>query len=113
MTWENPRPDVAIEAIDFRSKQTACGPFLVAITVEAPDSPEFWMSEARELGAQGEWAKALSALDQAARRQPSRPELWLEKEKLLNERGRRTKPLTRCLALSNSRPPTRRLSARC
>jgi tetratricopeptide (TPR) repeat protein len=87
MTWENPRPDAVIETIDFRSKQTRCGPFLVAITVETPDSPEFWMSEAQELGEKGEWAKALAALDQAAQRLPSRPEVWIARAKLLESAG--------------------------
>lgn len=87
MTWENPRPDVAIETIDFRSTQTRCGPFLVAVTVETPDSTEFWMSEARELGEKGEWAKALAALDQAAQRLPPRPEIWIARAKLLERSG--------------------------
>jgi eukaryotic-like serine/threonine-protein kinase len=33
-TWSNPRPDLAIETIDFVSKRAGVGPFLVAITVE-------------------------------------------------------------------------------
>ena len=33
-TWENPRPDVAIAAIDLISAQAASAPFVLAITVE-------------------------------------------------------------------------------
>ena len=33
-TWENPRPDVAIESLDFASKETKAAPFLVAITAD-------------------------------------------------------------------------------
>jgi len=33
-TWENPLPDFEVESIDFATAKTACGPFLVAITVE-------------------------------------------------------------------------------
>ncbi|HEY5910442.1 MAG TPA: WD40 repeat domain-containing protein, partial [Verrucomicrobiae bacterium] len=32
--WENPRPEVPVESIDFISTMTACHPFLVAITAE-------------------------------------------------------------------------------
>lgn len=32
--WENPRPDVPVETIDFISTMTACNPFLIAITAE-------------------------------------------------------------------------------
>lgn len=41
-TWENPRPDVAIESIDFVSYQgTECAPFCVAMTIDNPrDAPE-------------------------------------------------------------------------
>jgi hypothetical protein len=93
MTWVNPRPDVTIETVDFQSKQTKCGPFLVAITVETPDSPESWMSEAQELGEKGEWAKALAALDQAAQRLPHRPEVWIARERLLESSGQTNEAL--------------------
>jgi hypothetical protein len=33
-TWENPRPDVAIAAVDFASTLTRAAPFLVAVTAE-------------------------------------------------------------------------------
>jgi len=33
-TWENPRPNVEIAALDFSSAMTRCGPFLIAITAE-------------------------------------------------------------------------------
>jgi hypothetical protein len=33
-TWENPRPDVIIETIDFLSHNAKAAPFLVAITAE-------------------------------------------------------------------------------
>jgi eukaryotic-like serine/threonine-protein kinase len=33
-TWENPRPDVEVETIDFISAMTDSAPFLIAITVE-------------------------------------------------------------------------------
>jgi WD40 repeat protein/serine/threonine protein kinase len=33
-TWENPRPDVVIASLDFASKMTRCGPFLIAVTTE-------------------------------------------------------------------------------
>jgi hypothetical protein len=33
-TWENPAPAVRLETIDFVSAQTACSPFLIAITLE-------------------------------------------------------------------------------
>jgi hypothetical protein len=33
-TWENPRPDVAIETLDFISQMTAAAPFVLAITAE-------------------------------------------------------------------------------
>jgi hypothetical protein len=33
-TWDNPRPDVPLETLDFASKLTRCGPFLIAITAE-------------------------------------------------------------------------------
>ncbi len=33
-TWQNPRPDVEIASLDFISKLTKCGPFLIAITAE-------------------------------------------------------------------------------
>ena len=33
-TWENSRPDVAIESLDFVSKMTKAAPFLVAITAD-------------------------------------------------------------------------------
>jgi WD40 repeat protein/serine/threonine protein kinase len=33
-TWENPRPDMEIASLDFVSKLTKCGPFLIAITAE-------------------------------------------------------------------------------
>jgi hypothetical protein len=32
--WENPRPDVEVRSIDFVSRGTRSGPFLVALTVE-------------------------------------------------------------------------------
>jgi hypothetical protein len=34
MTWENPKPDQKLKSIDFRSTNTACPPFCVAITAE-------------------------------------------------------------------------------
>jgi eukaryotic-like serine/threonine-protein kinase len=33
-TWDNPRPEVEVESIDFTSTTTQCAPFLVALTVE-------------------------------------------------------------------------------
>jgi len=33
-TWENPRPDVIIDRIDFVSRKTEAAPFLVALTAE-------------------------------------------------------------------------------
>jgi tetratricopeptide (TPR) repeat protein len=33
-TWNNPRPDVQIESLDFVSSVTQAGPFLIAITAE-------------------------------------------------------------------------------
>jgi len=33
-TWDNPRPDIEIETIDFVSRMTRAAPFLVAITAE-------------------------------------------------------------------------------
>jgi hypothetical protein len=33
-TWDNPRPEVEVESIDFTSAETRCGPFLIAMTVE-------------------------------------------------------------------------------
>lgn len=33
-TFENPKPDLRVEAIDFTSRNSASGPFLIAITVE-------------------------------------------------------------------------------
>jgi hypothetical protein len=33
-TWENPRPDVAIETLDFNSQMTAAAPFVLAISAE-------------------------------------------------------------------------------
>jgi hypothetical protein len=33
-TWQNPRPSVEIASLDFISKLTKCGPFLIAITTE-------------------------------------------------------------------------------
>jgi len=33
-TWENPKPDVEIQSIDFVSTVTPSGPFLIAITIE-------------------------------------------------------------------------------
>jgi hypothetical protein len=38
-TWRNPRPEVAIETLDFESAMATAGPFLVAITVE-PAAPQ-------------------------------------------------------------------------
>ncbi len=32
--WDNPRPEVEVESIDFTSTMTRCGPFLIALTVE-------------------------------------------------------------------------------
>jgi WD40 repeat protein len=32
--WENPRPETAIETLDFESSMTDCSPFLIAITLE-------------------------------------------------------------------------------
>lgn len=32
--WQNPRPNMAIESIDYISAMTGCAPFLIAITVE-------------------------------------------------------------------------------
>jgi hypothetical protein len=34
MTWENERPDVAIESLDFISRRTGTAPTLNAITAE-------------------------------------------------------------------------------
>jgi len=34
MTWENERPDVAIESLDFISRKTGTAPILFAITAE-------------------------------------------------------------------------------
>jgi len=33
-TWDNPRPEVEVESIDFTSTVTLCAPFLIALTVE-------------------------------------------------------------------------------
>jgi hypothetical protein len=33
-SWENPRPDVEVLSIDFVSRMTRSGPFLVALTVD-------------------------------------------------------------------------------
>jgi hypothetical protein len=33
-TWTNPQPDRVVTHLDFESLLTACGPFLVAVTVE-------------------------------------------------------------------------------
>ena len=33
-TWENPKPEVPVHALDFVSSMTQCAPFLLAITVE-------------------------------------------------------------------------------
>ena len=33
-TWDNPRPDVEVESIDFLATETRCTPFLLAITTE-------------------------------------------------------------------------------
>jgi len=33
-TWDNPRPDVEVESIDFTSTVTSCAPFLIALTLE-------------------------------------------------------------------------------
>ena len=33
-TWDNPRPDVEVQSIDFLSTMTECAPFLIALTVE-------------------------------------------------------------------------------
>ena len=33
-SWENPRPDFEVQSIDFISRVTRSGPFLVALTVE-------------------------------------------------------------------------------
>ena len=33
-TWENPRPEVEVESIDFTSTVTQCAPFLIALTLE-------------------------------------------------------------------------------
>jgi len=38
-TWENPRWDVPIHSIDFVSSKTACGPSLLAITIETAPKP--------------------------------------------------------------------------
>jgi hypothetical protein len=32
--WQNPHPEKRVASIDFESKDTACAPFLVAMTVE-------------------------------------------------------------------------------
>jgi hypothetical protein len=82
-TWDNPQPDVEIESIDFHSDQTACAPFLVAITLETPDSPGFWMTEAQKVREKGDVAGALVVLDQAAQRLPASPKLWIARGKLL------------------------------
>ncbi len=34
MAWENPNPDKAVTAVDYRSAGTACAPFAVAMTAE-------------------------------------------------------------------------------
>jgi len=34
MTWENPRPEVPIESLDFISQMPAAAPFVLAITAE-------------------------------------------------------------------------------
>jgi eukaryotic-like serine/threonine-protein kinase len=34
LVWDNPRPSVAVESIDFISSLTRCAPFLIAITAE-------------------------------------------------------------------------------
>ena len=33
-SWQNPKPDVAVESIDYFSEDTECAPFLIAITCE-------------------------------------------------------------------------------
>ncbi len=33
-TWDNPRPDVEVESLDFTSTVTKCAPFLIALTLE-------------------------------------------------------------------------------
>jgi hypothetical protein len=33
-TWDNPRPEVEVESIDFTSAVTRCSPFLIALTLE-------------------------------------------------------------------------------
>jgi hypothetical protein len=43
LTWDNPRPDVAIETIDFVSKMTQAAPFLLAVTAE-PQAQAFHRS---------------------------------------------------------------------
>jgi hypothetical protein len=32
--WRNPHPDKRVAAIDFETKDTACAPFLIALTLE-------------------------------------------------------------------------------
>jgi hypothetical protein len=36
-SWDNPRPDVPIQTLDFVSAMTACAPFLLAVTTDGPD----------------------------------------------------------------------------
>lgn len=33
-TWDNPRPEVEVESLDFTSTVTRCAPFLIALTLE-------------------------------------------------------------------------------
>jgi tetratricopeptide (TPR) repeat protein len=50
-TWENSRPDVPVETLDFRSDMTAAAPFLIAITADdsPPPVPEVMESESPRL----------------------------------------------------------------
>jgi len=33
-TWENPRPDVVVESLDYASALAESAPFLIAVTVQ-------------------------------------------------------------------------------
>jgi len=37
--WDNPRPDVVIDSIDFKGDRATSMPFLIAITAESPKKP--------------------------------------------------------------------------
>ena len=87
-TWANPQPDSLIQTIDLVSEMTNAGAFVVAITAESMNVPEFWVMKAEKLEGEGNLSGALATLDEGVKASPASLVLWTAKGNLLGKASR-------------------------